>query len=936
MQIDQKVAHWRKAALRLSAPKDSQDKNVGILGKGPFAAKPNTEYVLTFWVKGEQLATKGGSIRITNQTVPHIPSGGFDWSKGTYHSASIPAGTYDWCQVAFRFKTDEKQDAIWAQIVFDEASGTLWLDDIRLMTAAASATAPQISVSLETEFGRQRFVPGEKIPLFAYLRNNRPKPLAVKVAVSLQDGEKSLANAEWSGELQEGVTQRVPLFTWDSARHRCGDYRVRGVVSHTDQSTIPLRLVLKLDKAPKQDFFWGMFTVDYPAEDGNRPTFEKLKQYGLSPTYSSLFPEALDLALEYGLCFAAQIIIPAHFAERKNAKGETWKHGLGTFGLSDPASWEEAGKLMEEQVRLAARYPTFYGWLITSDDFSSASGWDWAESNRRRFKARTQLDPPVPPVFAQGTPRIEEVNRELSKRPPGIVPEKDPWLLWCRFLSRDVLGSYNQALQKGAERGMRGVRVGPVPGGQHWPLFQIASGQYPPYNFGSSSFHLLSFYYYLSYWQPSISYIYWSEIARMGNRDYPVLCVADSRSPMRHYTRNNFYLLLAGGVQGISYFTFPETHPQFWEEAPALAAVVRENGPLLAQLKPSRRPVGFLLPFTTSAFNPTHPVYNLYAYANLLHAHIDAEPICEEEILSRDLNRYDSVVLSDIRWLTPSVVKKLQDFIRRGKVVYIDSTTAVPIEGAKRLAFPLGESSITAYGDAARIAKVRATMVRRHLPWADSDDPWLILRSFEAKGARYCWAVNVENSKEFKMFRRFTLGWPNEPNEPKLTEEEWTAYEKKQDLVNGAYSSSVSFPAAAGAAVYDVLSGKMLIVKRTAQRRTYSLTMPRFGGKLLMLLPRPIARLTFSGPDRIKRGASSALEVRLLDDQGKLVPGAVPIAIRISRGNGQAEIRHEIASAGTYRLQLDVPVNESPGRWKITVSTRFLTGPGQVVFATVE
>ena len=113
----------------------------------------------------------------------------------------------------------------------------------------------------------------------------------------------------------------------------------------------------------------------------------------------------------------------------------------------------------------------------------------------------------------------------------------------------------------------------PIPGGMQWPLFSISNGQYPPYNFGNSSFNggntsfnMVSYYMYLNYWRPELAYIYWTDIARMGSRDLPVYVMPDALMTEESYIWNNFYLLLAAGVNGVSYFVDDDSSDtiQFW------------------------------------------------------------------------------------------------------------------------------------------------------------------------------------------------------------------------------------------------------------------------------------------------------------------------------------------------------------------------------------
>jgi hypothetical protein len=951
MRIDRRVVHWGEASLRMSGPAKTWQENYGALNGGGIPLSPNTEYVLVYWARGEDVFSKRGQMVIMNKPVQQIGTGGMDWKTAVYRMAAYPQGTYDWRKVEYRFKTSVVQDTTFTSILFQNGGGAVWLDDIRLMTAEAYKRQQEFSAMLETEIQRRRFVPGEEVPVLARLRNNRLTPAAVEVEAALYDGDRKLAGGRWVGRLGIGETSRAELFEWDTSRYRNGDYQVKGRARlEGAEATQELSLDLKLCPKVQPGFFWSMWAPSFGDETRTQERLERLKPYHLAPTFGDLRPSAMDMCLEYGLPFSARLHSHAHkwnaLSGRRGIKGEgwpdNWKKGqvnMNFLGLSHPGLWVDAGRNMEALARTAAQYPAFSGHFTTSDDFSTRGGWDWSDWNRRRFREIYGMDAPEPEAFKKSKPPYYDTWNALAQRPKGIVQEDDPWLLWSRFLTLDVAGRYNNALRQGMERGAPGSRIGPVPGGMQWPLLQLCNGQYPPHNFGRFGFNLASYYYYLIYWQPAIGHVYWSEIARMGARDLPVWCLADSMFLQRHYHRNNFFLLLAGGVRGISYFTYGQTSDEFWEEGKALSKIVHENGALFDRLRPARRSVGFLMPFTAVCFNQTYPISALYAYGNLLSAHVDAEPVAEEEILSSRLDQYETIVLSDVDWLTPGVVRRLEDFVLRGRRVVVDSATEVPIEGATRLPFCIGTGKDTPvgwigdYGQAEVVAKVRRAFEGISKPWLDSTDHRLVLRAFEAGGARYAWAVNITERPEYRMLRRSKLGWPGEE---KLTREEYLAYEKKMNFNAGVYRTKIAVGADDGV-VYDVLTGQPVLAEKTENRSELPIVMPRLGGTLLMFVPRPIAKLELTAPVSVKTGGVVPVTIRLKDGAGELVPGVIPIELGIRGATGsQLRTEHVVATNGEFQRELIVPVNEIAKQWSITASTRFLKDDSQTVKVQIQ
>ena len=193
--------------------------------------------------------------------------------------------------------------------------------------------------------------------------------------------------------------------------------------------------------------------------------------------------------------------------------------------------------------------------------------------------------------------------------------------------------------------------------------------------------------------------MYWTDIARMGNRDLPVYVMPDSGMPEKSYHWNNFYLLLAAGVDGLSYFIDQEgwVTPEFWEVAEnKLGPVAEKFGSLFVHLKPEKYKVGLLSSFTTASYNNYYPLDDgICAYNNLIMAHVDVETVSEEELLAGRLGQYDAIVMSNVDWLR----NDLFELLSGGKTnIILDQNSEIPLQGSQvtKLNFNFAEGICTA------------------------------------------------------------------------------------------------------------------------------------------------------------------------------------------------------------------------------------------------
>ncbi|HVF10672.1 MAG TPA: hypothetical protein VNA16_07710, partial [Abditibacteriaceae bacterium] len=498
-------------------------------------------------------------------------------------------------------------------------------------------------------------------------------------------------------------------------------------------------------------------------------------------------------------------------------------------------------------------------------------------------------------------------------------PDNEPWVLWMRFLSRDVLGRYNRGLTQAVLRASNNrSKIGPLPGGGPAgyrgpiglvPLVDLASGQWPPYNFGANGFNLTSYYNYNSYYFPSLTQVWWAELGRMGNRDAEQWLMPDVWDANQSYHLHNWHLFMASHLQGIVYFIHGQMSPGSEQALKKLGPLTRRYRHLLSTLRPVPRKVGLLMPFENSCFRSSYPADASYAFGNLAMAQAEVEPVWPEELPGR-MNQYKAIVLHDIDWLTASNAKILQDYIAKGGRVIADSLTEVDVPGAVRLDFPLGEAArATGYGNLLQIAKVKQAIESAVKPWAQSDDPHLLLRHFQLAGVDYLWVVHLMNHEQDAA--RIPVPGQTAATVPPPDPTELERQERR---------GGIDIPAG-DFAVYDVLNGRTVSGTRDGQRLRLEVPTGLWQGALLAFYPRPPVSLRIEAPKRVKAGAALNVKVAVLSGKAP-VAAAMPLEITVVDPTGAVSAEYSrpaLTTQGAYAFRLPFAANDLSGTWQVKV-----------------
>lgn len=762
---------------------------------------------------------------------------------------------------------------------------------------------------------------------------NRLKPFSGSLLVEIKDAKGSVAHQDQSTLIFPEGTFLIKEMEIPVRKLQVGDYVVTVSVREDGKTVCAKEEPLFIRYTSQNPFFLGLWVPGTSNALRELMLMDELKEMGVEPVGGA---EMADAALRANLRFTQRIEGPAGFPgalppdsadkdllmldSKLKPSPNPWQPAYFDVGLVHPLVRQGRAQGTMDQIKVLKSYPNLYPMIPTNDDFQEYYKMDWSAYSQELFKAITGREAPIPVNDKDG----------FVEGPKGIIPDNDRWLQWKMFCAADINGAYNQVLKEAKDRVMPGAKIGPVTGMQ-LPFWY--EGTYPPAHY--RDFDLLSYYYYLFYWQPLIGNLWWPEVVRMDNRGKLQMVTPDVYTINEpSYYKNTFYLTLAGGVHSLMYYAYNEMAPSGRQVlTDEISKVVKRLGPVIYRLKPATRRVGFLLSVTHQAHDWIHPSIAIYPYANLLAAHIDVEAVCREEILKSDICRYDAILLWNTDWLTESEATALKQYIQRGGVVIQDAGCEAVVEGAKRLDFDLamgknklsqtdpvdartGRPGLGDYLIPERVKLVEDSILNKFKSPIGVDSPYVVVRTFEAKGVRYAWLVNIHTHEEYEFIRVRTLAGLK-VDDPVAAQKEVTEFLKKQGVYDKQMTCKITLPETV--VVYDLIKGQQLPVSGNQ----CSVTMDRLGGTLIGLYPSPLQEIKFIlHTKKPEAGKEVLFEARFFDQSGCLMKGLVPISVEVKNGKGEVQPEYSqtyAAESGRYLGTIIPAQSAGKGTWTVTV-----------------
>lgn len=403
--------------------------------------------------------------------------------------------------------------------------------------------------------------------------------------------------------------------------------------------------------------------------------------------------------------------------------------------------------------------------------------------------------------------------------------------------------------------------------------------------------------------------------------------------------------MLAKPVKGIMYHGYGTiyetgeatgyvfTNGQTTERAKRMFAdVVAPLGPTLLKVGRAPQPVAVLESFTSVAMGGPHSWgWRVPAVTFLQRARLDPRVVYEEEILRDGLGEAKVLYLPQCRFLTPSVLGKIQAFQKAGGTLVADAECVkaltpdilVPVEefpkppksdhaedmdalqaetrvNAKARA-ATEQAKRTMFADAEKLRKDLAPIYR---PAADSSSSELVTYARRWKGTDYLFVVN-----DHRTFGDYVGQWG-------LTMEKGLPFE--------GWASQAD-PGRRVKAVYELSRGGAVRWIRDASGAVrVPLKFETNDGRLLLFLEHPIVALKVEAPAQVRAGGVVNVSLRVLDASGKPVPAALPVEVRLfdARGRELDGAGFLCAEGGVATASILLNVNDAPGDYHLVCRDR--------------
>ena len=793
-----------------------------------------------------------------------------------------------------------------------------------------------VNLSLETSTAVVR---GQSLEMNMTVTSGPGAPKRVAVRTVCFDGQEKLFERATALELTENHPKRV-TFDVRTDSWALRDYRVKsavldatGRVLASSEKTVGVRLV---PRAPFPFGQWGIVAetpeqgerimADLASHNTTMVFLGDVEPVFLASVANQALKHDMPFAIRTSVFYDAQRLGQDPAARMKYPNGQDVplhsepRHHTACLG--QPEFRRLAAESQRQGVARAATYPAFSGWVFTSDDVHL---YDWScycAKCVKLFRTKYGIAPPALP------------SPEKIRAKKGIVPDNDPWVLWNRFRSSDILGGYNSALREATEQVFPDALLGPISGGV--PM-HVRHGHNPPDDL--ARFSLLSFYYYPHYLSPIPGYVFACGMARIGNRgDRPLAVLTQSYSLANDYSyadeafvRNEFYTLLAGGAQAIGFYQYREMLPETWASFAELGAVARRLGPLFARLRPGPAHLGFLAPSTTAVHESGWPMRGGSGFAsfiNLLRTHHQVEPVGEEEITRGQGPRYKGIIIANIDWLVESCHSQLVKYQQKGGILLVDRDTEVPFPFSRsskvsqiqrRLRqISFDQSTPTSSGhypipfspDVAH--RIRLELDRLWPPFAAAESEDLLIRTSRAGRTTYLWVVDTYSIDEFERLRQ---GQGNKGD--------W-ALKRAFMAARGAYGASVvrKISVQGGPyAPYDLVASKPLTSRQVGDRTEFQVTIPRLGGTLVGLYPCRVARVQLDAPQKVRCGDQLQFHVRVEPHGAETPASYLPLEINVVEPTGTLSrySYYGVARDGKLTKTISTARNDRAGWWNVRV-----------------
>ncbi len=398
--------------------------------------------------------------------------------------------------------------------------------------------------------------------------------------------------------------------------------------------------------------------------------------------------------------------------------------------------------------------------------------------------------------------------------------------------------------------------------------------------------------------------------------DAPFITIA----PM--HLREAFWTKIARPIRGIMYHGWQSlvpveppagyryTNPQTQHELTRLIdTVVKPLGPTLLQVPASRSDVAFLQSFASQMFAGRGSYgwgrgWGADAYHIMLYAHLQPEIVYDETLVARGLDSFRVLVMCDCDVVTQKMAERVRAFQKGGGLVIGDERLAPGLKADILIAScqrsgKADDDKAALIGKAAQLRKDLDARYTRHV---DTSNPDILPYRRSQKDADYVFLVN--DRREFGTY----VGQHGRVMENGLPADAAVSVNRKNGVV------------------YDLVAGRRVPAELRGTRLTFDAHLGPCEGAMLMIVPREIAAVGITAPEKVRRGSGFTCRLEIHDAEAKRVDAIVPLSVGIRDAEGrQAEFSgYYGAAGGAVEIPLHIASNDAPGIW--TIEAKELAG----------
>ena len=205
--MDETIYRSGKRSVRVANKSGMASHVYGRLAQ-TVTVEPSTEYILSAWVKGDQVAA---GLHFT------------DWKS---YKVDLKSGNFDWYEISTRFTTRRNQTTLDIGLNVVNQAGALWLDNVRLVGAVDTLESARDDV--RAALWAPVRVWGDRVDRTLRLYLDTPAGFEGKADVRIVGGDDELLHEQ---QALHGGTERLQR-TWNSGDTRA-DYLIC-TVSMTD------------------------------------------------------------------------------------------------------------------------------------------------------------------------------------------------------------------------------------------------------------------------------------------------------------------------------------------------------------------------------------------------------------------------------------------------------------------------------------------------------------------------------------------------------------------------------------------------------------------------------------------------------------------------------------------------------------------------------